>query len=94
MGFVQKAVSRLDEPEKLSPLVQELGCKHFHYSVNPIYVDVSEIIKAMLKTQMEFILLILFEIFIICILFMDTNNPLLYDFLAAKDTALLITVIW
>ena len=30
---------------------------------------------------------------IISILFMDTNNPLIYDFLAVQDTALLITVI-
>lgn len=41
MGFVQKAVARLDEPEKLLPLITELGCKHSQYGVNPAYVDVS-----------------------------------------------------
>jgi hypothetical protein len=41
MAFVQKAVARLHEPEKLEALLQELGKKHFTYGVKPKYIDVS-----------------------------------------------------
>jgi hypothetical protein len=41
MAFVQKAVARLHEPEKLEALLQELGRKHFTYGAKPKYVDVS-----------------------------------------------------
>jgi hypothetical protein len=41
MAFVQKAVARLHEPEKLEALLQELGKKHFTYGAKQKYVDVS-----------------------------------------------------
>jgi hypothetical protein len=41
MAFVQKAVARLHEPEKLEALLQELGRKHIAYGAKPKYVDVS-----------------------------------------------------
>ncbi|XP_067009721.1 neuroglobin [Anabrus simplex] len=39
MAFVQKAVARLHEPEKLQNLLQELGKKHHHYGAKQQYVD-------------------------------------------------------
>jgi hypothetical protein len=41
MAFVQKAVARLHEPEKLETLLQELGKKHYTYGAKQKYVDVS-----------------------------------------------------
>lgn len=41
MAFVQKAVARLHEPEKLTTLLKELGKKHFGYGAKQKYVDVS-----------------------------------------------------
>jgi len=41
MAFVQKAVARLYEPEKLETLLQDLGKKHFSYGAKQKYVDVS-----------------------------------------------------
>jgi hypothetical protein len=41
MAFVQKAVARLHEPEKLETLLQELGKKHYAYGAKQKYVDVS-----------------------------------------------------
>nr|CAD7260264.1 unnamed protein product [Timema shepardi] len=39
MAFVQKAVARLHEPEKLEKLLQELGKKHYSYGAKEKYVD-------------------------------------------------------
>ncbi|GFG36275.1 hypothetical protein Cfor_00807, partial [Coptotermes formosanus] len=39
MAFVQKAVARLYEPEKLETLLQELGKKHYSYGAKQKYVD-------------------------------------------------------
>ncbi|KAF2358059.1 Globin [Trinorchestia longiramus] len=39
MGFVQKAVARLDEPEKMKAIADELGAKHGTYGVYPAYID-------------------------------------------------------
>ena len=41
MAFVQKAVARLHEPEKLEKLLQDLGKKHYSYGAKAKYVDVS-----------------------------------------------------
>jgi hypothetical protein len=41
MAFVQKAVARLHEPEKLETLLQDLGKKHYTYGAKQKYVDVS-----------------------------------------------------
>jgi hypothetical protein len=41
MAFVQKAVARLYEPEKLENLLQDLGKKHYTYGAKQKYVDVS-----------------------------------------------------
>lgn len=41
MAFVQKAVARLNEPEKLQTLVRDLGRKHVGYGAKRRYVDVS-----------------------------------------------------
>ena len=41
MAFVQKAVARLYEPEKLETLLQDLGKKHVGYGAKQKYVDVS-----------------------------------------------------
>jgi hypothetical protein len=41
MAFVQKAVARLHEPEKLETLLQELGKKHYTYGAKQKYIDVS-----------------------------------------------------
>lgn len=41
MAFVQKAVARLYEPEKLEALLRELGKKHYGYGAKQNYVDVS-----------------------------------------------------
>lgn len=41
MAFVQKAVARLYEPEKLDALIHDLGKKHFGYGAKQKYVDVS-----------------------------------------------------
>lgn len=45
MAFVQKAVARLNEPEKLTTLLRELGKKHHGYGAKPKYVDVSHCIS-------------------------------------------------
>ncbi|XP_034241848.1 neuroglobin-like [Thrips palmi] len=39
MAFVQKAVARLNEPEKLQTLVRDLGRKHVGYGAKRRYVD-------------------------------------------------------
>ncbi|XP_046388826.1 non-symbiotic hemoglobin 1-like isoform X1 [Ischnura elegans] len=39
MGFVQKAVARLHEPEKLDVLLRELGKKHYSYGAKQQYID-------------------------------------------------------
>ncbi|XP_071455056.1 uncharacterized protein [Hetaerina americana] len=39
MGFVQKTVARLHEPEKLDVLLRELGKKHYGYSAKQEYID-------------------------------------------------------
>ncbi|KAK9507363.1 hypothetical protein O3M35_007236 [Rhynocoris fuscipes] len=39
MAFVQKAVARLHEPEKLDQLLRELGKKHYGYKAKAKYVD-------------------------------------------------------
>uniref|UniRef100_T1IE76 Globin domain-containing protein n=1 Tax=Rhodnius prolixus TaxID=13249 RepID=T1IE76_RHOPR len=39
MAFVQKAVARLHEPEKLDQLLKELGKKHYGYKAKAKYVD-------------------------------------------------------
>lgn len=41
MAFVQKAIARLNEPEKLEQLLKELGRKHHTYKAKAKYVDVS-----------------------------------------------------
>ncbi|CAG7827277.1 unnamed protein product, partial [Allacma fusca] len=41
MAFVQKAVARLDEKEKLDKLLEELGKAHFYYGAPKKYIDVS-----------------------------------------------------
>lgn len=41
MAFVQKAVARLYEPDKLDALLRDLGKKHFGYGAKQNYVDVS-----------------------------------------------------
>lgn len=40
MAFVQKAVARLYEPDKLETLLRDLGKKHYHYGAKQKYVDV------------------------------------------------------
>ena len=40
MAFVQKAVARLDEREKLDKLLEELGKNHFYYGAPKKYIDV------------------------------------------------------
>uniref|UniRef100_A0A1B6EFS4 Globin domain-containing protein n=1 Tax=Clastoptera arizonana TaxID=38151 RepID=A0A1B6EFS4_9HEMI len=39
MAFVQKAVARLEEPEKLEALLRELGKKHYSYGAKAKYID-------------------------------------------------------
>ncbi|XP_069187274.1 cytoglobin-2 [Procambarus clarkii] len=39
MGFVEKAVRRLDQPEKLVPLVQECGRNHCHYGAQVQHIS-------------------------------------------------------
>ncbi|OXA57113.1 cytoglobin-2 [Folsomia candida] len=39
MAFVQKAVARLDEKEKLDKLLEELGKAHFYYGAPKKYID-------------------------------------------------------
>ena len=41
MAFVQKAVARLDEKEKLDKLLEELGKNHFYYGAPKKYIEVS-----------------------------------------------------
>lgn len=41
MGFVQKAVARLDEKDKLDKLLEDLGKAHFYYGAPKKYIDVS-----------------------------------------------------
>ena len=41
MGSVQRAVFRLNEPEKLDAFLRELGRKHVAYGANVEYIDVS-----------------------------------------------------
>jgi hypothetical protein len=41
MAFVQKAIARIHEPEKLEALLKDLGQKHYFYGAKPAYVDVS-----------------------------------------------------
>ncbi len=43
MAFVQKAVARLYEPDKLNALLRDLGKKHYGYGAKQNYVDVSTI---------------------------------------------------
>lgn len=44
MAFVQKAIARIHEPEKLEALLKDLGQKHYFYGAKPAYVDVSPFI--------------------------------------------------
>ncbi|XP_066952288.1 uncharacterized protein glob1 [Macrobrachium rosenbergii] len=48
MGFVEKAVRRLEEPEKLVPLIQECGKNHCHYGAQVQHVELvgPEFLKA------------------------------------------------
>ncbi|XP_064107702.1 cytoglobin-2-like [Macrobrachium nipponense] len=48
MGFVEKAVRRLEEPEKLVPLIQECGKNHCHYGAQIQHVELvgPEFLKA------------------------------------------------
>ncbi|XP_059474560.1 cytoglobin-2-like [Neocloeon triangulifer] len=39
MAFVQKAIARIHEPEKLEALLRDLGQKHYFYGAKPNYVD-------------------------------------------------------
>ncbi|XP_042206135.1 leghemoglobin 49-like, partial [Homarus americanus] len=39
MGFVEKAVRRLDQPEKLVPLIQECGRNHCHYGAQVQHIE-------------------------------------------------------
>jgi len=39
MGSVQRAVFRLNEPEKLDAFLRELGRKHVAYGANVEYID-------------------------------------------------------
>ncbi|KAK7575734.1 hypothetical protein V9T40_012020 [Parthenolecanium corni] len=39
MAFVQKAVARLHEPDKLDALLRDLGKKHYGYGAKQNYVD-------------------------------------------------------
>lgn len=41
MAFVQKAIARINEPEKLDTLLKDLGRKHYSYGAKVKYVDVS-----------------------------------------------------
>lgn len=43
MAFVQKAVARLHEQDKLQNLLEELGRKHVTYGAKKDYVDVSSL---------------------------------------------------
>ncbi|XP_071454978.1 uncharacterized protein [Hetaerina americana] len=54
MGFVQKAVARLHEPEKLDILLRELGKKHYSYGAKQQYIDyiAPEFIRA-IKPSLE-----------------------------------------
>lgn len=45
MAFVQKAVARLHEPEKLETLLKELGKKHVSYGAKQKYVEVGIVSK-------------------------------------------------
>jgi hypothetical protein len=49
MAFVQKAIARIHEPEKLEALLKDLGQKHYFYGAKPAYVDVSIHISFFLK---------------------------------------------
>lgn len=40
MAFVQKAIARLHEPDKLDTLLRDLGKKHYTYGAKAKYVDV------------------------------------------------------
>ncbi|XP_066952305.1 uncharacterized protein [Macrobrachium rosenbergii] len=39
MGFVNKAVARLDQPDKLVPLLSDCGKSHYYYGANISYID-------------------------------------------------------
>ncbi|CAH0768824.1 unnamed protein product [Bemisia tabaci] len=39
MAFVQKAIARINEPEKLDTLLKDLGRKHYSYGAKVKYVD-------------------------------------------------------
>ena len=41
MGFVQKAIRRLDEPENLTELIQTCGRNHYSYGADPDHIHVS-----------------------------------------------------
>jgi len=41
MGIVDKCISRLHQPDKLSDLMTELGIRHKQYNVNIEFLDVS-----------------------------------------------------
>lgn len=45
MGFLQKVVSRIDQPDKMDSIIFENGKKHFQYGAVPQYVDVSLFIR-------------------------------------------------
>jgi len=56
MAFVQKAVARLYEPDKLETLLRDLGKKHYHYGAKQKYVDVC-------ITDLNFALMFIFNAF-------------------------------
>jgi len=41
MGFVQKVVARINEPQKCEKLLCDLGRKHVNYGAKKEYIDVS-----------------------------------------------------
>ena len=42
MGLLQKVISRLDSPDKLVAILDDIGKAHYHYGAVPEYVDVSK----------------------------------------------------
>ena len=55
MAFVQKAVARLYEPDKLDALLRDLGKKHYGYGAKQNYVDVSSLSQSVGLLAMEFL---------------------------------------
>ncbi|KAF7642398.1 hypothetical protein LDENG_00258570, partial [Lucifuga dentata] len=56
MSFIEKTVARLDQPERLDTLSEELGKSHFHYNAPPKYYafvaqEFIGVVKPILKEQ-------------------------------------------